>query len=98
MRTCYGLRRNVWRFGLRSGNRQRSKGDTMLSFLGDKKLKSKYLTRVRAHAKADEIVKGQYWENGKGCNIGCAVHTSDNPHATWAKEIGPEWLARLGGR
>lgn len=40
---------------------------TLLSYHGDKAVKAKYLRRVRAHEKADEIVKGTYWQNGKGC-------------------------------
>jgi hypothetical protein len=68
----------------------------MLSYLNDPAIKAKYLRRARAHYKADEIVQGRYWQNGKGCNIGCVTHCNDGAHAAWAKEIGPEWLARLG--
>lgn len=66
----------------------------MKAFLGDKEVKKKYLARVIAHAKADEIVKGQYWENGKGCAVGCTIHSND--HSAYERELGvPEWLARL---
>ena len=66
----------------------------LLAFHGDAAIKKKYLARVRAHAKADQIIKGQYWENGKGCAVGCTVH-SDN-HGAYQDELGiPEWLARL---
>ena len=66
----------------------------MRAFHNDPALKEKYLARVRAHAAADEIVHGQYWENGKGCAVGCTIHGSD--HARYETELGiPEWLARL---
>ena len=66
----------------------------LISFYGDQKIKDKYLLRVIAHAKADEIIKGTYWKNGKGCAIGCTIHSSN--HNAYEKELGlPEWLARL---
>lgn len=42
----------------------------MKAFHGKKSIKAKYLSRVRAHAKADEIIKGTYWQEGKGCACG----------------------------
>lgn len=65
----------------------------ILSYNNDPALKEKYLARVSAHAEADEIIKGQYWENGKGCAVGCTIHSSN--HAAYEEEIGPEWLAQL---
>jgi hypothetical protein len=66
----------------------------LLAFHGDPKIKAKYLRRVRAHRKADQIIYGTYWENGKGCAVGCTIHGSD--HAQYEKELGiPEELARL---
>src|SRR5690348_16867823 len=66
----------------------------LLSFHNDPKIKAKYITRLKAHTKADEIIKGTYWENGKGCAVGCTVH-SDN-HNAYETELGlPSWLARL---
>ena len=68
----------------------------LLSFHNDRKIKAKYLKRVRDHAKADEIIKGKYWENGKGCCVGCLIHGSD--HSVFPTKDGPgwpEWLARL---
>lgn len=37
----------------------------MKAFHDDLKIKEKYLSRVRAHKRADEIIKGKYWEDGK---------------------------------
>jgi hypothetical protein len=66
----------------------------MLSFHGKQGIKTKYINRVHAHKIADEIVKGQYWEEGKGCAVGCTIHSSD--HSSYEKELGiPEWLARV---
>ena len=70
----------------------------VLSFHSDPKIKAKYMRRIRAHAKADEIVKGAYWEDGKGCAVGCIVETNAGPHLALAQILGGqslEWLARL---
>jgi hypothetical protein len=66
----------------------------MKAFLGNPKIKAKYLARLTAHAKGDEIVKGKYWENGKGCAVGCTIHSSD--HMAYETELGiPVMLAKL---
>lgn len=36
------------------------------AFLGDPKIKAKYIARVEAHAAADEIVQGKYQEITQG--------------------------------
>jgi hypothetical protein len=67
---------------------------TLVAYHGDPKIKAKYLRRVRAHAKADQLIKGTGWENGKGCAVGCTLHTYD--HSRYPTELGiPEMLARL---
>ena len=33
-------------------------------------------SRLEGHYKADEIIKGVYWEDGKGCAIGCITESS----------------------
>ena len=66
----------------------------MKAFHGLQSTKDKYLNRVVAHRKADQIIKGVYWENGKGCAVGCTVHS--NQHSTYETELGiPRILARL---
>lgn len=66
----------------------------MLAYLDDPKIKAKYLKRVRAHAKADEIVKGYYWQDGKGCAVGCTIHS--DRYGAYETELGiPGMLARL---
>jgi hypothetical protein len=66
----------------------------MLSFHSDPSVKSNYLARVAGHADADEIVKGRYWENGKGCAVGCTIH--GEVHESFERELGvPRMLAWL---
>ena len=66
----------------------------MKAFHNEPKIKEKYLDRVTMHEKADEIIKGQYWENGKGCAVGCTIHSSN--HASYETELGiPRIIARL---
>jgi len=69
----------------------------LISFHGKQEIKDKYVARVKAHSMADEIVQGKYWENGKGCAVGCTVH-SDN-HSAYVDELGiPRIIARLEDR
>jgi len=66
----------------------------LIAFHGDKAIKEKYLARVEAHRVADEIIHGEYWRDGKGCAVGCTVHSSS--HAAYETELGiPRLLARL---
>jgi hypothetical protein len=60
--------------------------NNVISFHGDEQLKQKYLRRVRNHRLADQIVKGIYWEGGKGCAVGCTIHSSD--HWTYEEVLG----------
>ena len=66
----------------------------MQAFHNDPLIKEKYLTRVQAHYKADEIIQGQYWENGKGCAVGCTIHSSN--HKEYESKLGiPKVIAYL---
>jgi len=66
----------------------------MKAFHNKIKIKNMYLDRIDAHFKADEIIKGQYWEGGKGCAVGCTIHGSE--HKKYETELGiPRALARL---
>ena len=47
---------------------------TNLAFHNDPALAEMIRNQVQAHYDADEIVQGRYWENGKGCFIGCIAH------------------------
>ncbi|MEO6901566.1 MAG: hypothetical protein ABI241_00600 [Bacteroidia bacterium] len=69
----------------------------LLAFHGQQEIKDKYLARLQAHYNADEIIKGKYWEDGKGCAVGCTVHSSR--HKDYEHELGiPMALARLEDR
>jgi len=66
----------------------------MIAFHGDPKIKAFYLNRIRQHCLADELVKGQYWKNGRGCGIGCTIHSGS--HVAYETDLGiPQILARL---
>ena len=67
---------------------------TLRAYHDDPTIKLKYIGRMRTHQEADELVHGIYWEGGKGCAIGCTVHSSE--HKAYETELGmPEWFARL---
>jgi hypothetical protein len=70
---------------------------TLLAYHNDRKIKSKYIRRVEAHRKADELVQGTGWEsNGvtRGCAVGCIFNAYD--HTRGPKEIGvPEELIAI---
>ena len=69
----------------------------MKAFHNDVAIKEKYLARVKAHELADEIIKGKYWENGKGCAVGCTIE--GNEHSRYETELGiPRQIARLEDR
>ena len=67
----------------------------MLAYHSDTNIKRKYLARVRAHAKADELLQGYgYWKNGKGCAVGCTIH--GDSHEVYEIELGiPAEIAYL---
>lgn len=66
----------------------------MIAFHGQQAIKDKYLARVRTHRLADEIKNGYYWQDGKGCAVGCTIHSSD--HTSYESKLGiPRVLAWL---
>ena len=56
------------------------------AFHNDPKIKAKYVARVLEHQRLDHIVKGIYWEKGKGCAVGCTIEGSD--HSKYETELG----------
>jgi hypothetical protein len=65
-----------------------------LAYHNDPAIKDAILAQLRAHYEADEIIKGQYWENGKGCAVGCTLHSDD--HSEYELRFGiPQILAHL---
>ncbi len=66
----------------------------MQAFHNDPKIKADLVAQLEAHYAADEIIKGTYWENGKGCAVGCCVHDED--HSLFPIRFGiPESIAYL---
>jgi hypothetical protein len=80
---------------------------TLTAYLGDPALKERVLTGLAAHAAADELVRGVYFEQGvdddrkRGCSIGCTLHDLNpqlpaNDHSRFVGELGiPEQIAHL---
>jgi len=66
----------------------------LLAFHNDQTLKQKTISQLEEHYKQDQIIQGTYWENGKGCAVGCTIH-SDN-HKDYETVLGiPQWIAHL---
>lgn len=64
----------------------------LVAFHNDPKIKKFYLNRVLAHQKADNLVRGLGWKDGKGCAVGCTLEKYD--HKAYESELGiPAWLA-----
>jgi hypothetical protein len=64
------------------------------AFYGNNKLKSDLIAQLNEHFIAEQITKGQYWENGKGCHVGCCIHSSS--HSAMSMFFGlPLWLCYL---
>jgi len=40
-------------------------------------LRNEWQARMAEHIAADDLIQGIYWQNGKGCFIGCSVHGRD---------------------
>ena len=69
----------------------------MKAFHSKQEIKDKVLAQLQAHHDADEISKGIYWENGKGCGVGCTVHSGNRKD--YETQLGiPRWLAHLEDR
>jgi hypothetical protein len=71
--------------------------------------KPAFIAELAEHAAQDRIVQGQYWENGKGCAVGCSLHSVQqrlglariayDDHALYETYLGiPRILARLEDR
>ena len=46
----------------------------MLAFTDTEVSKEQLLASLEAHAAADRFQRGAYWEDGKGCAVGCTLH------------------------
>lgn len=62
--------------------------------LPDGELAAAVMAELKYHYENDEIVKGRYWENGKGCAVGCLLKSPN--HMEYEEKFGiPVMLARL---
>ncbi|MBU6429257.1 MAG: hypothetical protein KGR26_09625, partial [Cyanobacteria bacterium REEB65] len=65
----------------------------LIAYHNDPTIKAQYLERVRH----DQLVKGQYWCNGKGYAVGCTIHSDE--HDRYETELGiPTAIAYLEDR
>ena len=64
------------------------------AFHNNSQLQQEFLDRAQGHYDADELIHGIYWEDGKGCAIGCMIHSSNHEDLESLYGI-PEWLGRL---
>ena len=66
----------------------------MLAFTNTLRTHAETLAEMRAHIAADELVKGRYWQDGKGCAVGCMTKSSD--HSLYEPMFGiPKMIAGL---
>src|SRR5882762_5895836 len=69
----------------------------MIAYHGKEEVKTAILAQLQKHAAADEIIKGQYWQDGKGCAVGCTIYSGN--HAEYETLFGiPQMLAYLEDR
>ena len=68
----------------------------LVAYHGNPALKASVLAEMAEHRAADALVKGVYWENGRGCAVGCLTHDPWGGHAQYPVRWGiPEELAWL---
>jgi len=72
----------------------------LVAYHNDPAIKANLLASLKAHAKADAIIHGTYWEEGKGCAVGCTLesigHSNHDDHMAYETKLGiPVMLARL---
>ena len=46
----------------------------LIAYPGGAQQRDRNIALMQAHSQADELVKGRYWEGGKGCAVGCILH------------------------
>ncbi len=66
----------------------------MKAWHNDPEVKNFYVSRMRAHIAADQLIRGTGWDGARGCAVGCTLHSYN--HAAYETELGwPEELACL---
>lgn len=59
----------------------------MLTFKNDPAVAESVRRQMQAHYDADEIIRGTYWQEGKGCFIGCLTHDNSLTNAELASDL-----------
>jgi hypothetical protein len=77
----------------------------MEAYHNNPELKTQFVALIAAHEAADEIIQGTYWNDGRGCAVGCSIDSlnritgerySHDSHVAYEALIGvPHVLARL---
>lgn len=52
----------------------------MLAWHCEPELKASAMARLREHRHLEQIAQGFYWEDGRGCNLGCLTHAQTRTH------------------
>lgn len=67
----------------------------LVAYHNDPQIKSEILAELAQHRAADQLVQGYgYWKDGKGCAVGCTLHSGD--HIEYEARFGiPVAIARL---
>src|SRR5688572_25183366 len=52
----------------------------MTAFFNEPTLKSAVIERLEQHRRLDQFVQGIYFEDGRGCHLGCLTHSKDSSH------------------
>lgn len=66
----------------------------MLSYHNDPAVKAKYIDRVRAHRRADNLIRGTGWDGHRGCAVGCTLESYEHSRYPTELEV-PEELAHI---
>lgn len=77
----------------------------MKAFTNTTMTKEELLKELKWHQEQDNIIKGTYFEDGKGCAVGCSLESLGRKkkikidvedHSLYEEHFGiPEWLARV---
>ncbi|MEE8299451.1 MAG: hypothetical protein V3R67_08755, partial [Thermodesulfobacteriota bacterium] len=73
--------------------------ETLLSFHGDVNIKNQLIKNLEMHKEMDNFRQGIYFENGKGCAVGCSIADFGgitSLHAEYERLFGiPRVLAKI---
>jgi hypothetical protein len=69
----------------------------LIAYHNQQSAKDAILAQLNLHRDADQIIKGKYWQDGKGCAVGCTIHSGN--HIEYEPRFGiPVMLARFEDR